>query len=91
MSLLTVVKSKAFQTVTVLSLAMVSSASFAADTTKTPAIGDYINAETVAPITDSILTVAGIAIAAGFTIMGVVVAAKAGMGLIKGFMSRAAG
>lgn len=90
MSLFTVVKSKCFQAVTVLSLAAASAAASAADAT-TPVITDYINAGTVAPITASVLDVAGIAIAAGFTVLGVIVAAKAGFGLIKGFISRAAG
>ncbi|WP_434170928.1 hypothetical protein AHYW_002202 [Providencia manganoxydans] len=80
-------KSKYAQAGSVVGLMMMSSVSLAADTIS---IADYINAESVAPITDSILTVAGVAIGAAFTILGVIVAAKAGLGLIKGFMSRAA-
>lgn len=80
------VGSKSGQATLLVSMVFVSSVSMAADAIS---IGDYINAETVAPITESILTVTGIAIGAGFSILGVVVAAKAGMGLIKGFLSRA--
>ncbi|ETO41221.1 hypothetical protein [Morganella sp. EGD-HP17] len=90
MSLFTVVKSKFFKAATVLSLAVASAAASAADATP-PAITDFINAGTVAPITNSVLDVVGISVAAGFSILGVVVAAKAGFGLIKGFISRAAG
>lgn len=87
-----VVKSKISHASLAVGLMMVSAVSMAdsATTTATPSISDYINAETLAPITKSILDVAGIAIAAGITILGVVLAAKVGMGLIKGFMSRAA-
>lgn len=80
-------KNKYVQIGSIVGLMVMSSASLAADTIS---IGDYINADSVAPITDSILTVAGVAIGAAFTILGVIVAAKAGLGLIKGFMSRAA-
>ncbi|WP_419210732.1 hypothetical protein ABRP32_08985 [Providencia manganoxydans] len=83
-------KNKYVQGGSMVGLMMFSSLSLAAETSKTPSIGDYINAESVAPITDSILTVAGVAIGAAFTILGVIVAAKAGLGLVKGFMSRAA-
>lgn len=89
MKMLSMVKSKISHAFLAVGL-MTASAVSMADTVKTPDISDYINAETVAPITNSILTVAGLAIGAGFTILGVIVAAKAGMGLIKGFMSRAA-
>ena len=87
MKMFSVVKSKVSHACLAVGLMAVSAVSMA--DTKVPDISDYINAETVAPITNSILTVAGIAIGAGFTILGVIMAAKAGMGLIKGFMSRA--
>ncbi|HEM7510911.1 TPA: hypothetical protein U2J54_003960 [Providencia rettgeri] len=67
-------------------LMLISASSLAADTV---GINDIITAESVKPITDSILSVVGIAVGAAFSILGVVVAAKAGIGLIKGFMSRA--
>ncbi|HDT3001124.1 TPA: hypothetical protein QHL53_003421 [Proteus mirabilis] len=87
MKMFSVVKSKVSHACLAVGLMAVSAVSMA--DTKVPDISDYINAETLAPITKSILDVAGLAIGAGFTIMAVVVAAKAGMGLVKGFMSRA--
>lgn len=52
-------------------------------------VPSFISAETVKEIGDALIGVIGIAGTAAFAVLGVSLAARLGIGIIKGFLSRA--
>ncbi|EFI3633517.1 hypothetical protein GY509_005194 [Escherichia coli] len=52
-------------------------------------VPSFISADTVKEIGDALISVIGIAGTAAFAVLGVSLAARLGIGIIKGFLSRA--
>lgn len=52
-------------------------------------VPSFISADTVREIGDALISVIGIAGTAAFAVLGVSLAARLGIGIIKGFLSRA--